>query len=63
MTTPLKNLSQATLLVQIAQKHLCMVTLETRDRGDLDLHELVVWNVKAALEAAYAAGRQSATAK
>jgi hypothetical protein len=63
MTTPSKNFNQAECITQIARQHLCMSTLETRDRGDLDFHELGVWNVKAALEAAYAAGRQSATAK
>jgi hypothetical protein len=63
MTKLTKLLTPAALLTQIASKHLCMATLETRDRGDLDFREVGVWNVKAALEAAYQAGRQSAAAK
>lgn len=46
-------------LQQIAQKHLGLETLETRQRDRLDFHDLAVWNIEAALKAAFAAGQQS----
>lgn len=49
-----------TLLTQIAQKHLDIETLETRKSDRLDFHEVAVWNLKAALEAAYRAGLEAA---
>ncbi len=63
MTKQTEPVAQAECITQIARQYLCSATLETRDRGELDFHDVGVWNVKAALEAAYAAGRQSATAK
>ena len=44
------------LLTQIAQQHLDVETLETRRSDRLDFHDLAVWSLKAALEAAYQAG-------
>jgi hypothetical protein len=44
------------LLTQIAQQHLDIETLETRHSDRLDFHDLAVWSIKAALEAAYQAG-------
>ena len=44
------------LLTQIAQQHLDVETLETRLSDRLDFHDLAVWSIKAALEAAYQAG-------
>ena len=44
------------LLTQIAQQHLDIETLETRRSDRLDFHDLAVWSIKAALEAAYQAG-------
>lgn len=44
-------------LEAIARKHLDLTTLETRQDDDKDFHELAVWSIKAALEAAYNAGR------
>ena len=44
------------LLTQIAQQHLDVETLETRRSDRLDFHDLAVWSIKAALEAAYQAG-------
>ena len=49
-----------TLLTQIAQQHLDIETLETRKSDRLDFHEVAVWNLKAALEAAYRAGLDAA---
>ena len=44
------------LLEQIALKHFCIETLETQHSDRLDFHDVSVWAVKSALEAAYAAG-------
>jgi hypothetical protein len=46
-------------LTAIAQQHLGVETLATRKADSLDFHEVSVWNIKAALEAAYAAGAQT----
>lgn len=43
-------------LTQIANKHLHLDTLEERRSDDLDFHDLAVWSIRAALEAAYKAG-------
>lgn len=40
----------------IALKHLKIQTLETRMSDSLDFYDCAVWNIKAALEAAYQAG-------
>ena len=50
------------LLEQIAKEHLFIETLETQHRDRLDFHDVSVWAVKSALEAAYAAGHAAATA-
>ena len=44
----------------IARKHLDLSTLETRKSDRLDFHEVSVWGVEAALNAAFEAGRASA---
>lgn len=51
------NEQREALLAQIAAKHLDMETLETRNSDSLDFHELAVWNIKEALEAAFKAGQ------
>ena len=43
-------------LEAIARKHLRIETLETRRSDSLDFYEVAVWNVAAALEAAFQAG-------
>jgi len=48
------------LLVAIAKEHLHIDTLETRNSDSLDFHDVAVWSVKAALEAAYRAGLAAA---
>ncbi len=50
------------LLEQIALKHFFIETLETQHSDRLDFHDVSVWAVKRALEAAYAAGHAAATA-
>ena len=41
---------------QIATEHLDIPTLKTRNMDDLDFHEVAVWQVKTALNAAYDTG-------
>jgi hypothetical protein len=48
------------LLAQIAQRYLGIKTLEIQNSDSLDFHSLSVWNVKAALEAAWKAGKSNA---
>jgi hypothetical protein len=47
------------LLNQIAAEHLHIDTLATRNRDRLDFHEVSVWGLKEALQAAFTAGQQS----
>jgi hypothetical protein len=54
-----KTLDQ--LLLQIALDHLFVDTLETRNSDRLDFHEVSVWGIKSALQAAFDAGRQAAS--
>jgi hypothetical protein len=50
------------LLLEIAAKHSHSIeTLETRNSDRLDFHDVAVWAILAALEAAYAAGHAAAT--
>ena len=48
------NLDQ--LLTQIASQHLGIETLETRNSDSLDFHDVAVWTLREALQAAYVAG-------
>ena len=47
-------------IAAIAKDVLDIPTLETRKSDRLDFHEVSVWCLKEALEAAYQAGRESA---
>jgi hypothetical protein len=47
-------------LVAIARR-LGFDTLETRNSNRLDFHDVAVWQIREALEAAYEAGHQAAT--
>jgi hypothetical protein len=49
------------LLEQFAKQHLFIETLQTQHSDRLDFHEVSVWGVKAALEAAFEAGRKAAS--
>ncbi len=44
-------------LERIARAKLGIEALETRRSDELDFHEVAVWSIRAALEAAYEAGR------
>ena len=54
MTNP--NMEAA--IEEIARHHLFIQTLERRNSDELDFHDLSVWGVKAALQAAYEAGKK-----
>ena len=45
-----------TILTLIAQKHLGIETLEPRKSDSLDFHDVAVWCLRDALEAAFNAG-------
>ena len=49
------------LLEKIALDHLFIQNLETQMSDRLDFHEVSVWGVKSALQAAFEAGRMAAT--
>ena len=60
-TTATKAPSEA-LLLEIATRHFHNIeTLETQNSDRLDFHDVAVWAIRAALEAAYAAGVAAAT--
>lgn len=46
-------------LEKIANDILSIETLKTRNSDSLDFHDVSVWSLKRALEAAYKAGQQS----
>lgn len=48
------------ILTLIAQEHLDIYTLETRHSDSLDFHDIAVWRIKDALQAAFNAGQQAA---
>lgn len=50
-----------TIISKIAKQHLHIQTLKTRKRDCLDFHNVAVWEVGDALEAAYRAGQASKT--
>lgn len=47
-------------LTAIAREHLDIETLQTRNRDQLDFHDVSVWSLTAALQQAYEAGQASA---
>ena len=48
------------LLESIALDHLFIETLQTRHRDSLDFHDVSVWGVKSALQAAFDTGLRAA---
>ena len=48
---------------KIAKEILDLETLETRRMDSLDFHDLAVWEIRKALEAAYNAGRDAGKSK
>jgi hypothetical protein len=49
------------ILTSIAREHLGIATLQTRRSDSLDFHDVAVWQVEAALKAAFDAGRNTAS--
>ena len=60
MTAAPTKAPKEALLMEIAAKHFHIDTLEIRNSDGLDFHDVSVWSIRAALEAAFAAG-QAAT--
>ena len=54
------NSAVSAALERIAREHLGIETLATRKSDGLDFHEVSVWQLKAALEAAFALGHRAA---
>ena len=52
----MSNPSQEQVIEQIALDHLFIQTLETQNSDRHDFHDVSVWAIQSALEAAYAAG-------
>ena len=50
---------RARIIKEIASKVFGLETLETRHQDSLDFHDISVWSIKEALEAAYEAGLQT----
>jgi hypothetical protein len=48
------------ILADIAKKHLSIDTLDSRKSDRLDFHDLAVWGIQQALEAAFQAGYDTA---
>ncbi len=60
MTTPKHTQEyKYAALTNIARDILNIETLETRRSDRLDFHDLAVWSIRKALEAAFEAGRQT----
>ena len=58
-TTKRKQAYKDATVNEIAQRILGIDTLETRKSDSLDFHEVAIWNIKEALEAAFEAGRKA----
>jgi hypothetical protein len=59
--TPLSTQNpMSAALDDIAWKYLFLATLKPRGSDDLDFHDLSVWQIRRALEAAYLAGCRAA---
>ncbi len=52
--------SYKSILAEIAKKHLAIDTLDQRRSDRLDFHDLAVWSIEHALEAAFQAGLEAA---
>jgi hypothetical protein len=63
MSEPTPFQAPPKVLRAIAKQHLLIDTLATRNADSLDFHDVAVWSVEAALQAAYAAGAAAATKK
>lgn len=55
----MENTQRNQVLEAIAKKHLRIDTLQAQDSDSADFHDLAVWSIEAALQAAYEAGQQA----
>ena len=55
--TETKPAAPEALILDIATRHFFVETLEAQNSDRLDFHDVAVWAMRAALEAAYEAGR------
>lgn len=62
-TTPASSNKLDALFTQIAQRHLNVDSLQTRNSDRLDFHDVSVWGIRSALEAAFEAGAQARASK
>jgi hypothetical protein len=53
------NAARDAELLEIAQRHFRIETLETQNWDRLDFHDAAVWAIRAALEEAFEAGRRA----
>ena len=53
------NSAPEALLAELALRHLGIETLATRNSDGLDFHDVAVWAIRDALEAAWQAGRDA----
>ena len=60
--TKVQPVAPEPLMLDIAQRHFFIETLETRNRDRLDFHDVAVWAIRAALEEAFEAGRRAGPA-
>ena len=58
-TTKRKQAYKDAMVNEIAQRILNIDTLQTRKSDSLDFHDVAVWSIKEALEAAFEAGRKA----
>jgi len=63
VTEAANNRAPATAIADIARRHLNIRNLSAQNKDDLDFHDVSVWNVEAALKAAYKAGFDAGVAK
>ena len=49
------------IIAKIAAEHLAVFSLKSANNDDKDFHELAVWQIKSALEAAFKAGLAAAS--
>jgi len=59
MTAP-PNTATETVLLEIARNHFFIETFNTQNSAWLDFHEVSIWSIRQALEAAFAAGQVAA---
>ena len=60
-TTTATNIDREALFLEITERHFFLDTLETRNSDSLDFHDVAVWAIRSALEAAFEPGLKADT--